>query len=140
MAKVSGQVLVKRKPHTEGSRAWGEHSIPYRFVESLCCVPETNVTLCVNYTSIKNTQKHTPVFRQVLGGLSFLFQSRWPPNTALIFLWQVPLLPSEKFSFYSFSSATTHEFWGYAGGLYPRAHCLLAGLHHLLSLILKAWP
>jgi len=32
-----------------------EDSIDYRFVGSLCCTPETNVTLCVNYTSILKT-------------------------------------------------------------------------------------
>lgn len=31
---------------------YGEHSVTYRLVELLCCIPETNVT-CVNYTSIK---------------------------------------------------------------------------------------
>ena len=31
-----------------------EHSIMYRFIESLCCTPETNVTLHINSTSIKN--------------------------------------------------------------------------------------
>ena len=29
-----------------------ENSITYKLVESLCCTPETNVTLCVNYTQI----------------------------------------------------------------------------------------
>ena len=27
----------------------GEHSITYKLVELLCCAPETNVTLYVNY-------------------------------------------------------------------------------------------
>ena len=27
-----------------------EHSIMYETLESLCCTPETNITLCVNYT------------------------------------------------------------------------------------------
>ena len=30
-----------------------EHSIIYKVVDSLCCTPETNVTLCVNCSSIK---------------------------------------------------------------------------------------
>lgn len=38
---------------TQGSYACGEQSIMYREVESLCYTPETNVTLCVNYTQIK---------------------------------------------------------------------------------------
>lgn len=31
----------------------GEQSIVYRLVESIWCTPEINVTLCVNYMSIK---------------------------------------------------------------------------------------
>jgi len=38
---------------TDGSYTCGEHNITYRLIESLCCIPETNVTLCVDYTSIK---------------------------------------------------------------------------------------
>lgn len=34
----------------------GEHRITYRVVESLCCTPETNAALCVNYTSINQQQ------------------------------------------------------------------------------------
>ena len=30
-----------------------KHSIMHRVVESLCCTPETNVTLCINYTQKK---------------------------------------------------------------------------------------
>ena len=29
----------------------GKHSIMYRIIESLCCIPETNITLYINYTS-----------------------------------------------------------------------------------------
>ena len=39
---------------TDGSHTCGEHSIMYKLVQSLSCTPETNVTLCVNYTRIKN--------------------------------------------------------------------------------------
>ena len=39
---------------TDGSYACGEHSITYGEAESLCCRPETNATVCVNYTQIKN--------------------------------------------------------------------------------------
>ena len=38
---------------TDGSYTCGEHSIMYKLVKSLSCTPETNVTLCVNYTQIK---------------------------------------------------------------------------------------
>ena len=34
----------------DGSYTSGEHSIMFEFVESVCCTPETNVTLFVNYT------------------------------------------------------------------------------------------
>lgn len=30
----------------------GEHSVMYTLIEPLCCVPEANVTLCVNYSLI----------------------------------------------------------------------------------------
>lgn len=32
----------------------GEHCVIYRIVESLCCAPEINITLYVNYSSIKS--------------------------------------------------------------------------------------
>lgn len=35
----------------------GEHSIMYIIVGSLCCSPETNLILYVNYSSIKNKNK-----------------------------------------------------------------------------------
>lgn len=40
---------------TGGSYPCSEHSIMYRLVtmQSLCCPPETNVTLCASHTSIK---------------------------------------------------------------------------------------
>lgn len=34
-----------------------EHSITYRVAESLCCTSETNLTLCINYTSVKKKKK-----------------------------------------------------------------------------------
>ena len=37
---------------TDGKDTWGERSIVYELVKSLCWTPETNVTLCVNYTQI----------------------------------------------------------------------------------------
>ena len=43
---------------TDGATHGVRHNIKYRLVESLCCIPETNVTLYVNYTSIKNKIKH----------------------------------------------------------------------------------
>ena len=35
---------------TDGSYTCGKNCMMYREVESLCCAPETSVTLCVNYT------------------------------------------------------------------------------------------
>ena len=37
---------------TDGSYTCGEHSIMYIVVESLCFMPETHVTLYINYISI----------------------------------------------------------------------------------------
>ena len=43
---------------TDGSYICGEHNItPRDDVESLCCTPETNVTLCVNHHSILKKRK-----------------------------------------------------------------------------------
>ena len=40
---------------TDGDYVYhGEHRVMYRNVESICCALETNITLCVNYISIKN--------------------------------------------------------------------------------------
>ena len=39
---------------TDGGYTCGEHSMMYRVVESLCCMPET--PLCINDTSIKRGQ------------------------------------------------------------------------------------
>ena len=36
---------------------WGAQHNLYRDLESPCCTPETNVTLCVNYTQIQNFLK-----------------------------------------------------------------------------------
>ena len=43
---------------THGNYACSEHGIRYRLGKSLCCTPKTNVTLCVNYTSIKKKKKN----------------------------------------------------------------------------------
>lgn len=42
---------------TNGSCTGEKHSITYRDVASLCCMLETNVTLFVNYASIKKNWK-----------------------------------------------------------------------------------
>ena len=44
---------------TDGNYTCGEYSITYRTMESLCCIPETNVTFCVNHSSIikRNNKK-----------------------------------------------------------------------------------
>lgn len=45
--------VKKHRMVTDGSYTYrGEHSVTYRVVESLWCVPETDATLCVNHTSI----------------------------------------------------------------------------------------
>lgn len=41
---------------TGGDYTYGEHSTMYRIVESRCCIPETNITFYVNYTSIKKVK------------------------------------------------------------------------------------
>ena len=46
---VNGNVITLV---TDWSHTCGEHSIMYKVVEELCCMPETSVTLCVNYTSM----------------------------------------------------------------------------------------
>ena len=44
---------------TDYSYTCGKHSsIMDRLVESLYCIPDADVTLCVNYTSIKKKQQH----------------------------------------------------------------------------------
>ena len=43
---------------TDGSYTCGEHSTAYRLVESLCCTPETNITLCVYYALSKNNNNN----------------------------------------------------------------------------------
>ena len=58
---VSGTVTVLMV--TESSHTCDEHSIPCRLFESLCHTPEINVTLQINYTSIKKreTEKEKPL-------------------------------------------------------------------------------
>ena len=43
---------------TSGSCTCDEHGIMHRVVKPLCCTSETNVTLCVNYTQIKNINEY----------------------------------------------------------------------------------
>ena len=43
---------------TDGNQTYcGDHFAMYTNVESLCCTPETNIKLYVNYTSIKKRRK-----------------------------------------------------------------------------------
>ena len=42
---------------TDGSYTCGDHNIRHRLIESLCCITEINVTLCVKYKSIKKKDK-----------------------------------------------------------------------------------
>ena len=62
---------------TDESYTGGEHHITYRVVESLGCIPETNVLLCANYASIKNKLKNKEV-KLILQDMFFCF---------LLFLW-----------------------------------------------------
>ena len=48
---VNGTVTVLYG--SDGNCICGKPSMKYTDVESLCLTPETNVTLCVNYTQIK---------------------------------------------------------------------------------------
>lgn len=53
--KGTAQGIVNGTVETDGSYTCGdEHGVRYRVVESLCCTPATNVTWCIDYTSIKN--------------------------------------------------------------------------------------
>lgn len=54
----------------------GKHSITYKVVQSLCCIPESNITLCVNYTSIATAIVTLPIIVMILiqnNDLFFLF-------------------------------------------------------------------
>ena len=53
---------------TDGNRIYhGDHFKMYRDIESLCCVPGTNIVLQVNYTS-KNKQIHRKIKFVVMRG------------------------------------------------------------------------
>lgn len=52
---------------TEGGDSC-EHSITYRVVELLCCMLETNATLCVNYTNKKKIYQKKEQYSFVLPG------------------------------------------------------------------------
>ena len=40
----------------------GDHFIMHKNIESLCCTPETNRILCVNYNAIKSKMGKTEVY------------------------------------------------------------------------------
>ena len=42
----------------------GDHFTVYTNIEPLCCTPETNVILCINYTSIKKILNVTSNLRE----------------------------------------------------------------------------
>lgn len=50
-------VKITMPPSNVIASACGEHSITYRKAESLCCTPEADVTLCVNYAQIKKLKR-----------------------------------------------------------------------------------
>jgi len=42
---------------TDGDYTYSsEHWVVYRIVKSVCCTPETNIILYVNYTSVKPSE------------------------------------------------------------------------------------
>lgn len=136
MAKRSGRILVTSQPHTKGSYACGEQSIPYRIVESPWGRPETNVTLWVHDASIKNTRplghgRHSKC-------LSFLFQSWWPPDTALIALRKSCSCQVKIFLLQLLLDHQARNL-GNGGCLHPWARCL-SSIDCPLSLRLKVWP
>ena len=53
---VNGAVIACRV--TDGNYARGERDIMDRDVHSVCCTPETNVTLCVDHTALTNKQTY----------------------------------------------------------------------------------
>lgn len=57
---------IKRSSYTRG-----EHSIVFKLVRSLCCMPEMNI-MCVNYTQVKTIKKkrnHQTTVRKIKVGL-----------------------------------------------------------------------
>lgn len=38
---------------TGGSHTCGGRGVVYRVIKSLCCIPETKITICVHHTSLK---------------------------------------------------------------------------------------
>ena len=42
---------------TDGYQTYSDQFVMYINVESLCCTPETNIILYVNYTSIKKMKR-----------------------------------------------------------------------------------
>ena len=51
---------------TGGKLTCGDHFVMYIIVKSPCCTPETNIILCVNYTSIKKERKISKEMRQMI--------------------------------------------------------------------------
>ena len=50
---------------TDGASTYhDEHCVTYRTVESLCCKSETNITLYINYTSLKKRSQKEKIISE----------------------------------------------------------------------------
>lgn len=55
MVPMKGKALKMKKPReNDGNYAGGERGVAQRLLKSLCCMPETHGTPCINYTSKLN--------------------------------------------------------------------------------------
>ena len=60
---------------TNDSYTCDEHNIAYKFVESLCGTPETNVTFCVDYVNKKKV--YTKTCTQMFTAAFFTIAETW---------------------------------------------------------------
>lgn len=66
---------------TDGNYVYGEHCIMHRIVKSLCCAPETNVTLyvnCILIIKIKKNQRNRKGNNQEANTINILSYSVQP--------------------------------------------------------------
>lgn len=68
---------------TDGSYICGEYSIMFQVVKS-CCTPESDVVLCVDYTSIKKKLK-----------IKYHLQTS-DVQYCILEAWELPLHPNDK--------------------------------------------
>ena len=50
----------------DGYWTCGDHFVMYLIVRSLCCTPETNLILYINYISIKNIFVYTHIYSHLM--------------------------------------------------------------------------